>query len=145
MKKNQWAALALAVLLFACGTAVGALAVHLYEDRTVSAKGAEDVRQHYVNEMQSRLKLTPAQLQQLEVILDETKARVRAVRDAYHPQMLKIKQEQISRVKSILTPNQIPAYEQLVAERERRAKEQEERDRREEQRRAAARHAAATQ
>jgi hypothetical protein len=145
MKKNQWAALALAVILFACGAAVGALGVHLYEGRTVSAKGAEDVRQHYINEMQSRLKLTPAQLQQLEVILDDTKAKVKAVRDAYHPQMLKIKQQQVARVKSILTPNQIPAYEQLVAERERRAKEQEERDRQEEQRRAGARHAVAAQ
>lgn len=145
MKKNQWAALALAVLLFACGAAVGALAIHLYEGRTVIAKGPEDVRQHYVNEMQSRLKLTPAQLQQLEVILDDTKAKVKTVRDTYHPQMLKIKQEQISRVKSILAPNQIPAYEQLVAERERRAKEQEEKDRQEEQRRAAARHTNAAQ
>jgi hypothetical protein len=135
MKRNQWAALALAVLLFASGAAVGALCVHLYQGRTVSAKGPEDLRKHYVNEMQSRLKLTPAQVQQLEVILDDTKAKVKAVRDAYHPQMLKIKQEQISRVKSILTPEQIPAYEQLVAERERRAREQEDRDRAAEQQR----------
>ena len=145
MKNNQWVALALAVLLFACGGAVGGLTVHLYEGRTVSAKGPEDIRQHYINEMQSRLNLTPGQLQQLEVILDDTKAKVKAVRDEYHPQMLKIKQEQISRVKSILAPNQIPAYEQLVAERERRGNEQEERDRQEEQRRAAARHVTATQ
>ena len=142
MKKNQWAALAVALLLFACGAAVGALAVHLYEGHTVNAKGAEDVRQHYINEMQSRLNLTPTQVQQLELILDDTKAKVKVVRDSYHPQMLKIKQEQISRVKSILTPAQVPAYEQLVAERERRAKDQEERDRQEEQRRATARHAA---
>ena len=103
------------------------------------AKNAEDFRQRYVNEMQSRLKLTPAQMSRLEAILDDTKAKVKAVRDSYHPAMLKIKEEQISRVKSILTPQQIPAYEQLVADRERRAREQEERDRQEEQRRAAAR------
>ena len=63
--------------------------------------------------------MTPAQVAQLEAILDDTKAKVKAVRELYHPQMLKIKQEQISRVKSILTPEQIPAYEQLVAERDR--------------------------
>ena len=83
--------------------------------------------------------MTPAQVAQLEAILDDTKAKVKALRDLYHPQMLKIKQEQINRVKSILTPEQIPAYEQLVAERERRAKDQEERDRNAEHKRAAAR------
>jgi hypothetical protein len=91
--------------------------------------------------MQSKLSLTPSQLTQLEAILDDTKAKVKTVRDAYHPAMLKIKQEQISRVKSILTPQQIPAYDRLVSEREQRMKEEEERDRREEQRRAAARQA----
>ena len=58
--------------------------------------------------------------------------------------MLKIKNEHISKVKSILTPDQVPAYEKLVAERERRAKDQEERDRLEEQKRAAARASQAT-
>jgi hypothetical protein len=79
--------------------------------------------------MQDRLKLTPAQLKQLEGILDDTKAQYHAVRDSYKPQMLKIKQAHIERVKSILTPAQIPAYEKLVAERDQRGREQEERDR----------------
>lgn len=142
MKRNQWAALGLAAFLFVCGAAVGALANHLYEARAVNAKtAAEDYRQRYVTEMQTKLKLTPAQVDQLESILDDTKAKVKIVRDSYHPAMLKIKEEQVSRVKSILTPAQIPAYDQLVAEREKRAREQEERDRQEEQHRAAARHA----
>ena len=50
------------------------------------------------------------------------------MRDSYQPQMLKIKQEHIERVKSILTAEQIPAYEKLVAEREQRAREQEAHD-----------------
>ncbi|HZS55768.1 MAG TPA: hypothetical protein VFA65_15310 [Bryobacteraceae bacterium] len=140
MKRNQWTALLLAALLFCCGAAVGALANHLYEAKAVSAKNAEDFRQHYINEMQSRLKLTPTQVDQLQTILDDTKAKVKAVRDSYHPAMLKIKEEQVGRVKSILNAEQVPVYEQLVAERERRAKEQEERDRQEDARRAAARH-----
>ena len=139
MKRNHWAAVFMALLLFGCGVAVGALGDHFYAMRLASAKTAEDFRQRYVSEMRSRCKLTPAQVAQLESILDDTKARVKAVREQYHPQMLKIKQEQISRVKSILTAEQIPAYDQLVAERERRAKDQEERERQEEQKRAAAR------
>jgi hypothetical protein len=137
MKRNQWTAALFAVLLFAAGIAVGALA-HSYYTATVNAKGAESFRHHYVSEMQSRLKLTPAQVSQLETILDDTKAQYKAVRDSYRPAVLKIKQEQISRVKSILTPQQVPTYEQMVADHERHAREQDEHERREDQRREAA-------
>lgn len=140
MKRNQWTALVLAALLFGCGVAIGALADHYYTRTVVAGKpSAEDFRQHYISETRQKVKLTPAQVSQLEQILDETKAKVQAVRDASRPAMVKIRQEQIARVKAILTPQQIPAYEQLVAERERHGKEQEDRDRQEEQRRAAAR------
>lgn len=139
MKRNQWAASLLALLLFACGILVGALGHRYYAATTVSAKSAEDFRHRYIAEMESRLKLTPAQVSRLETILDETKTKYKAIRDAYHPAMLKIKTEQIARVKSILTPQQIPEYEKLVAEREQRARQQEDRERAEEQKRAAAR------
>ena len=135
-KRNQWAAALLAFLLFASGILVGALGHRYYAGTIVSAKSAEDFRHHYIQEMQSRLHLSPAQLNELETILDDTKAKYKAVRDAYHPQMMKIRNEQIARVKSILTPQQIPAYEQLVAEREQRARDQEQRERHEEQKRA---------
>lgn len=127
MRRNQWAAVLLALLLFASGVAVGALAHRYYTATAVSAK-TEGSRQHYISEMQSKLKLTPAQVTQLESIADETKAKYHAVRDSYRPEMLKIKQDHITRVKAILTTEQIPLYEQLVAERERRARDQEDRD-----------------
>ena len=140
MKRNQWSAVLLAILLFCCGVAVGALAHRYYSATVVNAKSGEDFRQRYLSEMKSRLGLTAAQVSQLEVIMDDTKAKTRAVRDQYRPEMLKIRSEQISRVKSILTPQQVPIYEQLVAERERHARAQEEHDRKEEQQRAAMRH-----
>jgi Spy/CpxP family protein refolding chaperone len=127
MNTNRWTAALFAVLLFGCGVLAGALG-HRYYTATVSAKSAEDFRHRYVSEMESRLKLTPTQVTQLEAILDDTKSKFRAVRESYRPAMLKIKAEQIARVKSILTPEQIPAYEQLVAEREHRARDQEERE-----------------
>jgi TPP-dependent pyruvate/acetoin dehydrogenase alpha subunit len=142
MQRNQLAAAAFAALLFVGGAAVGALAYRYYVGRTVSASSAspEAARYRYVEEMQDRLKLTRPQLKQLETILHETKAKTRAVRDSYQPQMLKIKQEHIERVKSILTPEQIPAYEKLVAEREQRSREQEEHERISEHQHATATH-----
>lgn len=134
MKRNQWTAALFAVLLFAAGIVVGALGHRYYAATVVNAKTAETFRQHYVSEMQSKLKLTPAQISQLETILDDTKAQYKGVRDSYRPAVLKIKQEQISRVKAMLTPQQAPIYEQMVADHERRAREQEQRDRQDEQR-----------
>lgn len=146
MKRNQWPAVLLAAALFLGGGVIGALADRYYSTTVVSAKGgAEDFRQRYVSDMKSRVRLTPAQLNQLDAILDDTKSKVKAVRDQFHPAMVKIHEEQISRVRAILTPEQVPAFERLVAERERRAKEQEERDQRAEQKRAAARRSGAVQ
>jgi hypothetical protein len=141
MKRNQWTAALVAVLLFCSGAVVGALAQRYYTSTTVNAKTAEDFRHHYVSEMRSKLGLTSGQVTQLETILDQTKEKFKAVRDSYRPAMLKIKGEQISRVKSILTPQQIPIYELLVAEREQRMKEQEEHERREDRGRGAGRQA----
>lgn len=135
MRRNQWTAGFLALLLFLCGAAVGALAHRYYAATVVSAKTtAEDFRQEYLKEMRSKVRLTDDQIAKLNSILDDTKAKYKAVRDSYRPEMLKVKNEQISRVKSILTSEQVPLYEQLVADHERRA-EQEERDHLQDQKR----------
>src|SRR5579883_1097339 len=143
MRRNQWLALALGVLLFVCGLIAGVLGDRYLSMLKVNAKTAEDFRHQYTNEMRTRLNLTPAQVRQLDVILDETKAQYKAVRDRYRPEMVKIKDEQIERVKSILTPEQKPEYDRLVAEREQRFHEQEERDRKADEKRAAEHRAAA--
>ena len=142
-KRNQWAAGALAFLLFSCGIAVGALGHRYYTATVVSA--SDEWRKHYVDEMRTKLSLTSKQVDSLETILDETKAKYKAVRDEYRPAMLAVKEEQIRRVKAILEPTQVPPYDRLLAEREQKAKEQEERDRAREQREAAARAALAAQ
>ena len=85
MKRNQWTAALMAVLLFCCGAAVGALAHRYYASTAVSAKSAEDFRHRYVSEMRSKLSLTSSQVAQLETILDETKAKFKAVKDSYQP------------------------------------------------------------
>jgi hypothetical protein len=142
MTRNRWTAILFAVLLFGCGVVCGVL-VERYLSAVVNAKTAEGFRHGYVSEMRSKLQLTQDQVNRLEVILDETKAQYKAVRDESRPAMLKIKEEQIRRVQSILTPEQVPAYEKLVAERERKYREQEERDRQADLKQAAAHRAQA--
>lgn len=134
MNQNKAKAVLFAVLLFAFGTVAGALGHRYYAATAVSAKTAEDFRHKYISEMQSKLGLSQSQVNQLQVILDDTKAKVKAVRETYHPEMVKIKDAQLARVKSILSPDQAKQYAAMVAERERQSKEQEDRDRQEESR-----------
>ena len=132
MRHSKFIASLSALLLFACGIVVGIAGYRYYEHTTVSANTSDDWRLQYMAEMRSRAKLTPRQLQMLNVILDQTKQDMRDMKERHKPEILEIKQNQISRVKSILTAEQIPAYEKLVAEREERQKEQDDRDRQEE-------------
>jgi hypothetical protein len=121
-----------ALLIFSCGVAGGVVGYRYYEHATVIAKNSDGWRVQYMEEMRTRAKLTDRQLQMLNVILDQTKQDYRDMRERHKPEVLEIKQNQISRVKSILTAEQIPSYEKLVAEREERQKEQDDRDRQEE-------------
>lgn len=130
MRRNQWAAVLFALLLFCCGVAAGVLADRYYNVETVAAKAntPENARKHYISFMRSRLNLTPTQVGQLETIMDETDAQFRAVREKYHPEMVQVHREHIDHVKAILTARQIPIYEQIVKEhqeQERKRHEQE--------------------
>jgi hypothetical protein len=134
MNSNNSKAALFALLLFGFGATVGALGHRYYTATVVGAKTSEDWRHKYISEMQTKLKLNQRQVDQLQVILDDTRAKVKAVRDLYHPEMVKIKDDQLTKVKSILSADQAKQYEAMVAEREQHAREQEERDHQEEQR-----------
>jgi superfamily I DNA and RNA helicase len=121
MKNNQLTAALLAVLLFAGGVVVGVLGERYYSHSTVHARpSAETLRDRYINEAKSRVHLTGDQVKQLNTILDGTRAKLRTFRQSHHAEFEKINQEQIQQVKAILRPDQVAAYDQLVADQDRR-------------------------
>ncbi|MCC6394480.1 MAG: hypothetical protein IT167_28045 [Bryobacterales bacterium] len=112
------------LLVFLSGTLVGAFGYRLYSVNTVSAKAPhESYRKMYLNEMQTRLKLTPAQLSNLVFILDETKARFKAVRDRMDPEMKQIQHEQRDKIRDMLKPEQKAEYEKMLEERAKKQKQ----------------------
>ena len=134
IKRNNLAAILVAVLLFGFGAVVGALAHRYYSPTVVVANSPENFRQNLISEMRSKLSLTADQVVRLQGILDETKVQMKAVRDKTHPEIVRIRQEQVERVKGILTAPQISAYEKLLADRERRNREQDAREQENEKR-----------
>jgi hypothetical protein len=89
--------------------------------------------------MQVRLNLTPLQVDQLNDVLDDTRVKVRAVKDKYKPQMLDIKQQQIAAMKALLSPKQQTEYDKFLADKEEKAKQQDARERQLEEQRTAER------
>jgi len=141
MQRNQWLAVLLAVVLFCSGVGVGVLWHRYYATSVEVRRSSDEFRDHYIAEMRSKLSLTSAQVDQLNGILDDTKAKYKAARDTCHPAMVMVKEDHTRRVKSILTAAQIPIYERLVAEHESKARDQDRRERQEEMNSAAHRHA----
>ncbi|MBM3811460.1 MAG: hypothetical protein FJW20_07465 [Acidimicrobiia bacterium] len=126
MKRSGLIVAAYLFLTFGSGAAVGALGFWLYTTRSVSAStqrfSPEEYRQRYLQEMETRLNLSPDQLQKLNTILDATRALYREVADKHKPEFEAIQQHQIAQVRAILKPEQQAAYKEFLAEREKKKK-----------------------
>lgn len=106
-------------LLFLAGVAVGAFGLRLYTMNSVSAAASpEEFRRRYVAELKSRLKLTDEQVNQLQPILDETRLRHQELREKHKPEFNAIHDEQVRKIRLMLTDQQQAEYTKLLDERE---------------------------
>jgi Spy/CpxP family protein refolding chaperone len=113
-------------LVFVSGAAVGALGHRLYSPPSARSGAPrlspEEWRHQYLNEMQTRVNLSAEQMQKVNAIMDETKTRFDAAHDKHHQEVSQIRDEQRARMRALMTPEQLPKWEQLVAERDARSK-----------------------
>ncbi|MBM3774117.1 MAG: hypothetical protein FJW37_03050 [Acidobacteria bacterium] len=126
MKRSSLITAGYLLLVFLSGALVGIFGQRLYTSKAVSAsavsRSPEEYRRKYMDEMTSRLKLTPDQTARLSQVLDQTRARYREIRERSRPEMKAIHQRHVESVKAVLTPEQIPEYDRMLAEREERRK-----------------------
>jgi len=128
MKLSRLAIATYVVLVFASGTLLGVFGQRLYTESVVSAKSGrgtspDEWRRRYTAEMQSRLKLSPDQVGQLNGILDETRARTREVHERTIPELQTIRKEQQDKIRAMLKPDQQQEYDKMRQEREDREKQ----------------------
>lgn len=115
-------------LVFLSGLAVGALSYSYYVSKTEASRkdrpphGPKDFRKAYTQDMQKRLKLSDDQLARLNVILDQTEAKYKAIRDRTRPEMNAIQDDQVAAINAMLTQEQQSEYEKMRKEREERRK-----------------------
>lgn len=127
MRRSTLTIVLYGLLVFSSGIAVGAFGHKLATAPLVSAQtpsrpSPEEWRKQYLSEMQARLKLSPEQYSKINGILDETRSRFHEARAEHDATMKTIHGEQMNKVRSLLSPEQLPEYEKLRAEREARAK-----------------------
>jgi hypothetical protein len=122
------------LLVFVSGSVVGALGYRTYNPptaRSVSAPPSpSEWRRNYIDESRSRLSLTDDQVDKLKTFLDQTEARFHDVRERENQAIRQIREDHFERVRTILTPEQLPRYEQLHKEREAKTKQQDQQNRR---------------
>ena len=117
-------------VVFLSGAVVGALGYRLYSPPAAKSGSItappritpEEFRRQYLEEMKTRVNLTPDQMQKLNSILDESRARMVDARSKHDQTVQQIRERQFDEVRAMLTPEQLPKYEQVRAEREQRAK-----------------------
>lgn len=127
-RRSSLSAVVYLVLVFLSGALVGAFAYRLYMVGTVSssagAKSAEEYRKRAIEEMTTRLHLSPEQVSSLNQIYDETRLRFRELHEKQRPQFRAIEQDQYQKILAMLTEPQRAEYEKMREERDRRRQQE---------------------
>src|SRR5437016_7704284 len=117
-------------LVFLSGSVVGGFAHRLYTMNSVLASPVnpkpDDYRRKYLDEMRSRLSLSAEQLAQMSAILDSTRTRYNEVRAKWDreakvkakPELKAIHEDQVQKIKGILSETQQAEYDKLRIERD---------------------------
>jgi len=115
------------LLVFVSGGVVGTLVDRLYVSTSTVASAnkqaqqrpdPEEARKGIVNEMTTKVKLDPQQVQEYQQILDGVREQWMAMAHRQDAEGQALRDTQVERVRKILRPDQIPLYDALRAEKE---------------------------
>ncbi len=112
-------------VVFVSGGVVGALGYRMYSPPSARSEhrvSPEVWRRQYLDELRTRVNLTPDQVQKMNAIMDETDAGFNQLHDKHHQEMEKIKEDHRAKLRAILTADQLPKYEQFRIELDARNK-----------------------
>lgn len=111
------AALWLAVVFFlgaALGGVFGNVLAHRSGIEGHRHLGDPSWRAQNVDALTHRLNLTNDQRQQLDVILTDIQEQMKAIHKQTAPQMEEVRQKGRARIRAILTPEQMPGFEEFI-------------------------------
>ncbi len=105
-------------VVFLLGAALGGVIGYSYEHHLVSAASnplPEPARRaHRVEQLTQLLTLTSAQSQQVDAILQQWHTEVKTIHDQSDAQIEQIRQKRRDQIRTILTPEQKPKFEEFL-------------------------------
>ena len=112
-------AIALVLLVFVLGIALGAVSTYVVAGRRVAGAPGQgsshkDRRARLVEQLTHELNLTADQQKQLEAILTDMQGKYRALHDQIAPQSEQIRQQGREKIRGILAPEQKPKFEEFM-------------------------------
>jgi Spy/CpxP family protein refolding chaperone len=125
ISKSKFSAVLYLALVFLSGALVGGMSYRLYSMNTVNASSGatkatpEEFRRRYIEGMRAKVNLDDQQVEQVNQILDETRAQFDQMRGKMHVEGQAIQNQQVARITAILRADQRANYEAFRAERER--------------------------
>lgn len=123
MPRSRFSIALYLVLVFASGILVGVVSNRLYATSTASANSSpqniREFRKRYLEGMRTKVGVSDPQLAAITRTLDETEKKFADLAAQEQPLHEKIQQDHIAKVKELLNPRQIVAYDNWRAERQR--------------------------
>jgi hypothetical protein len=118
--------------VFLIGLVAGALAMNLYNQRTYARPGGRDHNGrpagNIMKKMTDRLGLNSDQQNQVRAILDDTFDQYRQIREKADPAIGIVRQKSRERIRTVLKPDQLPKFEEMVVEMDRKREEYKEKE-----------------
>jgi hypothetical protein len=137
---SQTKARLIVITVFVIGFAAGALSLNLYQRLTSSSNKEPDPHDRaglYLKKMNDKMKLTSDQQSKIRDILDNTGKRYSEIRQKiqpcvkdFVPQFDAVRQQGRDEIRTVLSENQLPKFEQMVEEQDRLRQEERDREKR---------------
>jgi len=119
------------LVVFLSGALVGGLSYRLYSVTSVAAVAGgvpkaspEEFRRRYIEAIRTKVNLDERQVEQVNQIMDEARARFEDVRAKSRADMQSIEAQRVEKMNAILREDQKPAYATFRAEREKLRQQQ---------------------
>lgn len=125
----RWKASILVLAVFLLGIAVGGLCVHLYGGKRVSAspppQALPSTSDEVVHQLDAKCSLTADQQKQIRLIMEDVMSEYRRIYEPIRPQIEEVRQAGRQRIRGVLTPAQLPKFEEYLRWMDEERKKQE--------------------
>lgn len=113
----KWKAAVLVLSVFLLGLLVGGLGVHVM-GRSAAAPPASPpppkTSEEVVKQLDAQCSLTADQEKQIRAIMDDVMSQYRQRYELIRPQIEQVRQEGRQRMRAVLTPEQLPKFEEFL-------------------------------